>query len=206
MKSWIVMTTCTLSLLTQGSVAQVNSRQQLGPPLGLRNVEMTVRLMSPISTRSSRSGERFSAQVLTPATYSGAFIEGHIASIRAARNQNKSEITFQFETLTFKGVTHVIQADLKAVANSQGVAMVDEEGRPIGKSSKKKTVESALIGSAFGGILGGVLGGARGAAIGAGAGAGAGLLFAIKFTTSGSQIEFAPGSTFTLVVSDRGQR
>lgn len=83
------------------------------------------------------------------------------------------------------------------------IPTLDEEGRAIGKSSKKKALESALIGSAVGGILGGAMGGAKGAAVGAGAGAGAGLLFAIKFTTSGSQMEFAPGSIFTLDVSDR---
>ena len=52
----------------------------------------------------------------------------------------------------------------------------------------------------------GATGGAKGGSVGAGAGAGAGLLFAIKFTTSGSQIEFAPGSTLTLDVSDRAAR
>jgi len=207
MKSKIVIAACVVGLAsTQWTAAQANSSRQPPSPLGLKNTEMSVKLMSPIGTKTSKAGERFTAQVLTPQTYAGAFIEGRIGSVKMAKNREKAAISFQFETLTFEGATHPIQADLKEVANSQGVKNVDEEGRAIGKSSKKKALESALIGSAVGGILGGVMGGAKGAAIGAGAGAGAGLLFAIKFTTSGSQIEFAPGSTFTLDVSDRGQR
>lgn len=204
MKTWITIAACIAALVTtQWTLAQTNSPKPAPPPLGLKNTEMSVKLMSPISTKTSKSGDRFTAQVLTPDTYDGAFMEGRIASVKAAKNRDKAEISFQFETLTFQNATHRVQADLKEVANSQGVKNVDEEGRAIGKSSKKKALESALIGSAVGGILGGAMGGAKGAAVGAGAGAGAGLLFAIKFTTSGSQMEFAPGSIFTLDVSDR---
>jgi hypothetical protein len=186
----------------QWMVAQNNSLQ----PLGLRNTEMSVKLLSPISTKTSQPRDKFSAQVMVPDLYSGAVLEGHIASIKTAKKRDKAEISFQFETLTFRGVTYPIQADLKEVANSQGVKNVDEEGRAIGKSSNKKALESALIGSAVGGILGAAMGGAKGAAAGAGVGAGAGLLFAVKFTTSGSQMEFAPGSMLTLLVSDRAPR
>jgi hypothetical protein len=206
MKTWIKVGACLAALATtEGMAAQTNAAR-LAPPLGLKNTEMSVKLLSPISTKTSRAGDRFSAQVLGPSAYEGAFMEGRIGSIKAAKHSGKAEISFQFETLTFQNATHSIQADLKEVANSQGVKDVDEEGRAIGKSSNKKALESALIGSALGGILGAAMGGAKGAAVGAGAGAGAGLLFAIKFTTSGLQMEFAPGSTFTLNVSDRAQR
>lgn len=205
MNTWIKIITCVIAFFTSVAMMAQNKPPQQPPPrLGFKNVEMSVRLMSPISTKTSRAGEKFTAQVLTPDAYHDAFIEGRIASIKTAKNRGKAEISFQFETLTFKGVTHPIQADLKEVTNSKGVKRVDEEGFAIGTTSKKKALESALIGSAIGGIIGGALGGGKGAALGAGAGAGAGLLFAIKFTTSGSQIEFAPGSTFVLDVSDRG--
>lgn len=203
----IAIAFCAALLVTaQWTLAQSNPASPEPPPLGLKDLLMQVKLMSPISTKTCKAGDRFSAQVLQPTPYAGAIVEGHIGTIKTARNHQKAEISFQFETLTFQSATHRIQADLREVANSQGVKNVDEEGHVIGKSSKKKAMESALIGSALGGILGATLGGARGAAIGAGAGAGAALLFAITFTTSGSQMEFAPGSTFTLDVSDRRQR
>ena len=205
MKAWITIVTG-LTLFTAPVCSGQANASTPAPPLGLKNTEMVVRLMSPISTKTSRAGEKFTAQVITPQLFAGAFVEGQIASIKTAKNREKAEVSFQFETLTIQNVAHPIEADLKQVANSQGVKDVDDEGHAIGKSSKKKALESALIGSAIGGILGGATGGAKGAAIGAGAGAGAGLLFAIKFTTSGSQIEFAPGSTLTLDVSDRAPR
>jgi hypothetical protein len=205
MKAWIKIAASFTFLTTAWTVGQVNGAAQVSP-LGLKNTEMVVRLMSPISTKTSQKGEKFTAQVISPQPFAGSFVEGRIASIKAAKNREKAEVSFQFETLTVQNVAHPIEADLKEVANSQGVKDVDDEGHAIGKSSKKKALESALIGSAIGGILGGAMGGAKGAAVGAGAGAGAGLLFAIKFTTSGSQIEFAPGSTLTLDVSDPAPR
>jgi hypothetical protein len=204
MRKRIALASCVVALfVAQGMLAQTSQPKPEPPPLGLKDAVMLVKLLSPISTKTCKAGDRFSAQVLDPAPFAGAIVEGHIGTIKTARNHQKAEISFQFETLTYQSATHRIQADLKEVANSQGVKNVDEEGHVIGKSSKKKAAESALIGSALGGILGATMGGAKGAALGAGAGAGAALLFAITFTTSGSQMEFSPGSTFTLNVSDR---
>lgn len=162
-----------------------------------------VKLLSPISTKTSRRGDTFSAQVMSPAEYEGAIFEGRINKVRAARKRRKAEISFAFQTITFKGRTIPVQADLKNVANSKGVKDVDDEGHVIGKSSKKKEVAGALIGSGLGALIGGLAAGGKGAAAGAAIGAGAGLIVAIGFTTSGSDIEFAPGSTFTLNVSQR---
>ena len=189
---------CVLSLGAQSTSA--------GTPLGLQNVQTTVKLLSPISTKTSQKGDQFTAQVMTPEKLQGTAMEGHIQSVKRAHGSDKAEIAFAFETITVQGVSHPIQADLKDVTNSHGVKNVDDEGRAIGTSSSKKKVEGAAVGAAVGGLLGAKFGGGKGAAIGAGAGAGAGLLFAVKFTTSGTDMEFAPGSQFVMDVSDRGQR
>jgi hypothetical protein len=194
-----------LTLLLLGSelaVAQ-NGQSTAAPPLGLNNAEMTVKLLSPISTKTSQKGDKFSAQVIAPESYKDAVVEGHINEVKKAEKRDKSQISFAFETMTASDATHPIQADLKEITNSRGVKSVDEEGRAVGKTSVKKSVGAAAIGGGAGALLGGKLGGAKGAAIGAGAGAAAGLLFAINFTTDGSDMEFAPGSQFLLVVSDR---
>jgi len=121
-----------------------------------------------------------------------------------AKRRDKAEIYFAFETLTLQGKAYPIRADLQAVANSKGLKGVDDEGRAIGQSSKKKQVGGTLAGTAIGATVGGLLGGGRGVAEGAALGAAAGFLIAVQFTTSGSDIEFWPGSVFTLVVADRG--
>ena len=204
MKSIILIAIATAVFCTVPLLAQ--NPQPPQPPLGLKDVPMAVKLLSPISTKTSQQGDKFTAQIVAPDQFKDAVVEGHINTIKKAKKRDKAEISFAFETMTFQGKTYPIQADLKEVANSQGVKDVDEEGRAIGKTSSKKALESALVGSAVGGILGAALGGGKGAAAGAGAGAAAGLLFAIKFTTSGSDMEFAPGSQFSMLVSDRGTR
>jgi hypothetical protein len=200
----VIAASMVVYLTTQYTMAQ-NTQRGSPTTLQLKNVEMTVRLMSPISTKTSQRGDRFPVQVITPELYKNAVIEGHINTIKKPKKRDKAEVSFAFETMTLGGATFNVQADLKEVANSQGVKDVDEEGRAIGKTSKKKAVESALIGSALGALVGGAVGGGKGAATGAGAGAAAGLLIGITFTTSGSDMEFAPGSRFTLLVSDRSQ-
>jgi hypothetical protein len=177
-----------------------------GSPLGIHDKEFVVKLMSPISTKTSQRGDSFTAQVVSPAEYQGAVMEGKITDVKKAKKGNaKAAILFQFQTLTVGDKTAPITADLKQVANSKGVKEVDEEGRAIGKSSNKKKAGSALAGAAVGSLIGGLAGGAKGAAVGAGAGAAAGLLFAVTLTASGTDMEFAPGSEFTLAVSDRGR-
>jgi hypothetical protein len=200
-KSRHIIAIAVVVCLTAPLLAQ--SPQSPRPPLGLKDVPMTAKLLSPISTKTSQQGDKFAAQVLAPDHFKDAVVEGHINSIKTAKKRDKAEISFAFETLTSQARTYPIQADLKEVSNSQGVKNVDEEGRAIGKSSHKKALQSVLVGSAVGGVLGAAMGGGKGAAAGAGAGAAAGLLFAIKFTTSGSDMEFAPGSQFTMLVSDR---
>ncbi len=192
-------------ILASASQLPAEDGQGYGPPLGLKDAEMTVRLLSPISTKTSQKGDRFSAQVITPEQYKDAALEGRINSVTRAQGRDKAGISFAFETMTISGPPSLIQADLKDVTNSKGVKSVDEEGRAIGKSSQKKTAGSVAGGAAAGALIGGLMGGARGAAIGAGGGAAAGLIFAIKFTTSGSDMEFAPGSQLLLDVSDRSK-
>lgn len=207
MKNRVVLIGLSILLATACPMAQNNTPPPEPPPaLGLKNVEMSVKLLSPISTKTSQKGDSFTAQVLAPDQYKDAIFEGHIEALRQAKKRDKAQISFRFETITFRGLTHPIQADLKDVSNSQGVKNVDEENRVIGKSSHKKQVEAALLGSALGGLLGASQGGGKGAAVGAAAGAGAGLLFAVTFTTSGADMEFAPGSQFTLDVSDGGRQ
>ncbi|MGA8088694.1 MAG: hypothetical protein WCA10_15545 [Terracidiphilus sp.] len=109
---------------------------------------------------------------------------------------------FVFDTLTFNGRTARISTVLKDVSNSKGVKNVDEEGRVIGKSSNKKRAGAALGGAFVGALVGGLRGGGSGAAAGAAIGAGVGLAAAITLTSTGTDIEFRPGSHFSIEVSD----
>jgi len=157
---------------------------------------------------SRRSVQKLDAQalsVVSPEAYQDAHIEGKIQDTKPAKKSNKAEISFAFTTLIKGEKRYPIEADLAEVSNSKGVKNVDEEGRVIGKSSMKKKLAGTAAGAGIGAAIGALAGGGKGAGIGAAAGAGAGLLLTIGFTTSGSDIEFLPGSVFTMTVSDRSR-
>ena len=178
-------------------------------PLGLKHTTFEVKLMSTISTRTSKPGDKFVAQVLAPSQYNGAEFEGRITKLKQPKKgvgKGKAEIAFQFESMTVNGTTHAVIADLKDVTNSKGVKSVDEEGQVIGKTSKKKRIGAAAAGAGLGVLVGALAGGAQGAAIGGAAGLAAGIAIGLKMTTTGSQLEFLPESHFTLDVSDRTRK
>jgi hypothetical protein len=172
---------------------------------GLKNQTMTLRLLSPLNTATANEGDQFTLVVESPAVWQGGIVTGRITKINRPQRgvgKGKAEIKFAFEQLTWNERTESISANLGEVSNSKGVSNVDEEGRVIGKTSNKKRFGAFLAGAAAGALIGGLEAGGSGAAIGAAAGAGAGLIIGLSMTTTGSDIEFQPGSHFTLTVSD----
>jgi len=183
--------------------------QLAAPGFGLHNQRFVVKLLSPISTQTAREGDTFTASVNEPANFAGATIVGRIVKLKRPRKgvgKGKAEIKFQFESLSFAGRTEPVRTDLKEVQNSKGVKRVDEESEVIGVSSKRKRVLIAALMTGVGAGLGAATGGAQGAAIGAGSGLAAGVIIGLTMTASGGQIEFKPGSLFTLDISDGGRR
>jgi hypothetical protein len=178
-------------------------------PLGLKHATFVVKLTAPISTNTSSPGDTFAALVEAPSEYQGAVFVGRITKLKKPKKgvgKGKAEISFQFEALTARGNTYPVTADLTDVANSKGVRSVDEEGQVVGRTSNKKRVGAAAAGAGLGVLIGALAGGAKGAATGGAVGLAAGIAVGLKMTTTGSQLEFLPGSHFTLDVSDRAHK
>lgn len=176
---------------------------------GLKHSSFVVKLLSPISTKTSNEGDMFTAVVESPSEYQGAVVEGKIMKLKKPKKgvgKGKAEIAFEFDSMTVNGRTGSLTADLKDVTNSKGVKSVDEEGRVIGKTSNMKRVGAAAAGAGLGMLVGALAGGAKGAAVGGAAGLGLGLAVGLRMTTTGSDLEFLPGSHFTLDVSDRAPK
>ena len=177
-------------------------------PLGLHDTSFSVKLLSPISTHSSKKGDQFTALVEAPQLYAGSIMEGTIKELSRPKpglHGGRAQVTFEFTSLTPRGMAAPIpiSADVQGISNSKGVQNVDEEGRVLGRTSNKKRALGALVGAAAGAGLGAAAGGGSGAAIGAAAGAGLGLLIAVKYTSSGSDLDLQPGAHLRLAVSDR---
>ena len=201
-----------LLFITVGVAATLSAQTPPEPQtqaLGLQHVSLVAKLLSPISTKTSNEGDMFTAIVEEPTQYQGAVLEGKVTKLKRPKKgtgKGKAELAFEFDTITFNSTSAPVTVDLKEVQNSKGVKAVDEEGRVIGKTSNKKRAFAALAGGALGAGIGALAGGAQGAAKGGAIGLAAGLALGLTMTTAGSDLEFLPGSHFTLDVSDRGRR
>ena len=175
--------------LTSGLLAA----QSTGPTTGLHDATFTATLLSPMSSETSRKGDHFTAAVQSPARYRGAVLTGVIteskqpskgfAGLGARKN---AEMSFQFETLTYRNIQYPVSVNLTGVSNKQGIKGVDDEGHVIGTTSEKKPIMATMIGAGTGALVGGLthMGVVKGTAIGAGAG----LLIGMTMTTQAESI------------------
>jgi hypothetical protein len=196
-----------LALLVVMAIVVKFACAQESPPaqFGLRNATFVVKLLSRLSTKNAEERYTFTALVEEPVEYHGAVVEGRVTKVKMPRNETGeggANLQFRFENLTFNHRTARIEADLTDVRNSRGAKGVDDEGQVIGKTTDKKRITATAEGAALGALIGWLRGGTAGAAIGAAAGAVAGLVIGLKMTITASDVDFEPGSLFTLSVSD----
>lgn len=157
-------------------------------------VEMKVRLQTPISTKTNREGDQFTAVVLDPSEYADATITGHIAKLnKSGKMTGKTELVLAFDSIELRnGQRGRFAAQVERVYQSEQVKTVDEEGNVETESRTKDTAVRTGGGAALGAIIGGVIGGGKGAAIGAVVGAGAGAGSVIYQGSKDLQLE--PGT------------
>jgi hypothetical protein len=139
--------------------------------------ELRIRLSSPVSTKTGRVGDKFTATVVSPSTYETATVEGHIASLnKSGRISGKTEVGLTFDSVTLlDGRSVPIDGELIKVYESENVKRVDEEGRIETGSRTRDSQVRGGIGAAAGAVLGGIIGGGKGALIGLIVGGAAGV-------------------------------
>ncbi len=144
------------------------------------NTRVLLSLETPLSSKESQRGDRFTARVLSPRAYNGAIVEGHISHLReSGRLEGKTEMGLEFDRIRLRdGRTAPFRAEVVELRQSEAVQVVDEEGTIHSGSRGSQAIRRTAIGAAVGGILGGLIGGRRGVAIGllVGGAAGAGSL------------------------------
>ena len=172
----------------------------------VKNAQFVVKLTAPVSTATSKAGDQFTALVVLPTDYQGSIFEGTIKKVEPARDRRRphSNIDFKFETITIGDKTYAVQADITDFANSKGVAKVNEEGVLVAKSNTAAKKKGGMFGALGGMAAGYALGGATGMLVGAAAGGALGYGLAAEFGSSSVNMEFYPGSQFTLQVTSQG--
>jgi type IV secretion system protein VirB10 len=140
-------------------------------------------LNDPLSTKTSKSGDRFTLTVTEPSQYAGAIINGYVSDLkRSGKLTGRSEITLNFDTIRLKnGRTYKFAGIVENLRMPDGQTVkVDNEGAVKEAETRTSTTgKRTAVGTAVGAIIGAIAGGGKGAAIGAivGAGAGAGSVY-----------------------------
>jgi hypothetical protein len=141
------------------------------------NTKLNAVLTSPISTKTSQNGDRFTMQINSPSEYNGAIIEGRVAKTeRSGRVSGRATVSLEFDTISFRNQTYRFAGivDQVKLANGENIT-VNNEGTVRDNNQTTKTATRAGIGAAIGAIIGAIAGGGQGAVIGAGTGAGVGV-------------------------------
>jgi hypothetical protein len=166
-------------------------------------VLLSARLNQPLSTKYTREGERFTLNVVEPAQYRGAVIEGVVAnSDRSGRVAGRADMTLDFDRIRMRdGRTYDFAGTIENVLLPNGERVrVDREGNVReGNSQTSRTVTRSAVGGAIGALIGAIAGGGKGAAIGAAVGAGAGA--GSVFVEGRDDLELTSGAEIAIRVS-----
>jgi hypothetical protein len=147
------------------------------------NQAFRLRMNQTVSSGTARTGDKFTATVITPVYASGvevvpagATVEGRVTSVVAARSRSrKGQLSLSFDTLVLPdGTRKQLNGEMTDMLDEKG-GDVDSESGVSGRSSDNRNVGYVGGGGVGGAVIGGAIGGGKGAAIGGLIGAGAGV-------------------------------
>ncbi len=176
------------------------------------NTEMHAALDTPLSTRTSRPGDRFTATVVDPVRGSdgaiiipaGARVEGEVADTEQGKTipalRGKGRLSLRFRDIVLpSGQTVPLTATLVSVNNTNGknTKKADEEGQVQSGTQGKDVAKDVGIGAGVGTVAGLIFGSPlKGLAIGALAGGG------YVLATKGKEVEL-PAQTGMVIRLDQ---
>ena len=171
------------------------------PPTGDQSViipvetELIIELDAPVGTEQNKTGDKFTARVVSPAEISGATVEGRVAKIqKPGRIKRRAEMQLSFDRIMLTdnrwGNYNAILTEVLPI-KGDGVRRVDNEGIVEGKRDYKGDAVKVGASTGTGAVVGGVIGGPVGAGVGAGVGAAFGVGAAV--VERGKHIKIARG-------------
>jgi len=164
---------------------------------------LRVRLNTGLSSKEARSGDRFTADVVTPSRYDGAVVSGHVSSIRkSGRVEGRTSMALSFDSIQMRdGRKATMHGQLIRLYDGGSSTKVDEEGNAQSGGRGKQTLKRSGIGAVAGAVVGGLIGGGKGAAAGLiiGGAAGAGSIA----VTGSKELRLEPGTEMLVRVTRR---
>jgi hypothetical protein len=137
------------------------------PPLVPVGTNLKVRLNDTLSSKDSRTGDKFTATVIDPVRFNEATVRGHIRSIvKSGRVQGRTTMNLAFDSISLTDERHGILHGYVTKVYGANAGRADEEGGVQSSGRGKQTLKRSGIGATAGAIIGGIAGGGKGAAIG----------------------------------------
>src|SRR5216684_521480 len=138
----------------------------VAPVLVPVGTNLKVRLNETLSSKESRTGDKFTAAVLDPVRFNEATVHGHIRSIlKSGKVTGRTTMNLAFDSIDLTDNRHgVVHGYVTKVYGSNGTT--DQEGGVQSSGRGNQTLKRSGIGAAAGAIIGGIAGGGKGAAIG----------------------------------------
>lgn|SRR5215813_7939027 len=164
---------------TRRPVRRTARRTTTVAPLVPAGTDLKVRINETLSSKDSRVGDRFTANVVDPARFSEAKLTGHISSIqKSGKIQGRTTMNLAFDSVQLPDGRHGVLHGYVTRVYGENAGRTDNEGGIESGSRTKQTIKRGGIAGVTGAIIGGLAGGGKGAAIGliVGGAAGAGSL------------------------------
>lgn len=174
-----------------------------GPRLGARRfmvpegTTLIAVLDTPLHSRTSRYGERFSMTVQSPGEFRGAYIDGLVARSTPYARGHNAELRIYFDRIRMDGQASDFEGVLRTARVPGGVTLRVDEARDD-VDLNEKTIEGGAIGAALGAIIGAIAGGGKGAAIGAVIGGVGGVIVA-----QDRDFDLPAGTEVTIIATGR---
>jgi len=157
-----------------------------GVPLGCLK-DVTVNLVTPISSQTSRPGETIQAQAIAPVGVQGDVVTGTIHQISCEAGDKgvlACVLNFSFDALAHKGQMIPMKSQMVSLANSKSWPHVDEEGDVV---TQRGNYVDVITRREIAASLGGSVPGPRPSVY-------------IQLTTNAAKLSFAPGTQFKVVL------
>ncbi|MCY3778404.1 MAG: hypothetical protein OXH11_20715 [Candidatus Aminicenantes bacterium] len=187
------------------SPAAADSESKLRIPAG---TEIRVRMKEPLTTRTHKVGDTFSARVIQSidagrarAIPKGVEVRGSISQlVRAGRIRGRARMNLHFKELRFRdGRVVPMDAQMASLVEPRKRSVPDEEGTLEEPGEKGREAGKVGASSAIGALIGLIGGGKEGVAVGAAAGAAVGA--AGILVTRGRDIVIPVGTEIVIRLS-----
>ena len=187
------------------SRAAADSESKLRVPAG---TEIRVRMKEPLTTRTHKVGDTFSARVIQSidagrarAIPKGVEVRGSISQlVRAGRIRGRARMNLHFKELRFRdGRVVPMNAQMASLVEPRKRSVPDEEGTLEEPGEKGRDAGKVGASSAIGALIGLIGGGKEGVAVGAAAGAAVGA--AGILVTRGRDIVIPAGTEIVIRLS-----